>query len=101
MRPPHQLAIPPRPQSPPPPAPNARADKPESNRRYAHATASPKNSRAMPPDVRKAFGLPARLPSRFWATPNLLGQSPKFIVSLSGSAEHFRTSGGRAAGVNH
>src|ERR1043166_2388462 len=52
-------------------------------------------------DVRKAFGLPARLSSRFCATPNLLGRSPKFIVSRNGSAERFRTSGGRAAGVNH
>jgi hypothetical protein len=61
----------------------------------------PKTPPAMPADVRKAFGLPARLSSRFWATPNLLGRSPKFIVSRNGSAERFRTSGGRAAGVNH
>src|ERR1041384_5932437 len=61
----------------------------------------PKPPPAVPADVRKAFGLPARLSSRFWATPNLLGRSPRFIVSRSGSAERFRTSGGIAAGVNH
>src|ERR1041384_4748544 len=60
----------------------------------------PKTPPAMPADVRKAFGLPARLSSRFWATPNLLGRSPKIIVSRNGSAERFRTSGGRAAGMN-
>jgi len=55
----------------------------------------------MPPDVRKAFGLPARLSSRFWATPKWLGRSPKFILNRNGSAERFRTSGGIAVDVNH
>ena len=54
----------------------------------------------MPADVRKAFGLPARLSSRFWATPSLSGRSPKFIVRWNGSAERFRTSGGRAAAAS-
>jgi hypothetical protein len=35
-----------------------------------------------------------------WAMPNLFGRSPRFIVNWTGSAERFRTSGGRAAGVN-
>src|SRR5205807_4230110 len=61
----------------------------------------PKKSPAMPADVRKAFGLPPRLSSGFWATPNLLGRSPKFIVHRNGSAQRFRTSGGRAANMNH
>jgi hypothetical protein len=34
----------------------------------------------MPADVRKAFGLPANLPSRFWATPNLLGAEPRIYL---------------------
>src|SRR5205823_13778285 len=63
--------------------------------------ACPKKSPAMPADVRKAFGFPPRLSSGFWATPNLLGRSPKFIVHRNGSAQRFRTSDGRAANVNH
>jgi hypothetical protein len=60
-----------------------------------------KKSPAMPADVRKAFGLPAKPSSRFWATPNLSGRSPKFIMNRNGSAERFHTSSGKAAGVNH
>ena len=55
----------------------------------------------MPPDVRKAFGLPARWFSLYLGFANLLGEAPKLIVNRNGSAERFRTSGGRAAGVNH
>jgi hypothetical protein len=44
----------------------------------------------------KAFGLPASPPFGFWALPNLLGRSPKFITNRNGSAERFRTSGGIA-----
>ena len=58
--------------------------------------ALPKKSSAMPPDVRKAFGLPASPRFGFWAMPNLLGRSPEFITNPNGSAERFRTSGGIA-----
>src|ERR1041385_7061215 len=54
----------------------------------------------MPAEVPKAFGLPARPSSRFWATPNCWGRSPRFIMNWNGSAERFRTSVGRAAAVN-
>jgi len=55
----------------------------------------------MPADVRKAFGLPARLASRFLGYAQFAGRKPRFKVNWNGSAERFRTSGGRAAGVNH
>jgi hypothetical protein len=60
-------------------------------------TATGPATAAMPADVRKAFGLPASLPSGFWAMPNLLRRSPEFIISLNGSAERFRPSGGGIA----
>ena len=63
--------------------------------------ALPKKPAAMPPDVRKAFGLPARLFSLFGLRPICWGKAPKFKVNRNGSAQRFRTSGGRAAGVNH
>jgi len=50
----------------------------------------------MPPDVRKASGLPAGLPGDFGLRP-VLGPSPDDSFAPDGSAERFRTSGGKAA----
>jgi hypothetical protein len=64
--------------------------------------ALPKKSSATPADVRKACGLPAKTVFSIWGyAPVLLGRSPKSVVNRNGSAERFRTSGGRAAVVNH
>jgi hypothetical protein len=55
--------------------------------RTALGLALPRKSSAMPPDVRKAFGLPASAPFGF------LGYAH---TNRNGSAERFRTSGGIA-----
>ena len=44
---------------------------------------------ALPRDVRKASGLPASFKNGFWA-------QPRGFNNLNGSAERFRTSGGKA-----
>ena len=48
--------------------------------------ALPRKSAALPPDVRKAFGLPARLFSLFGLRPICWGEAPKFNVNRNGSA---------------
>jgi len=63
--------------------------------------ALPKNSPAVPADVRKAFGLPANGLLDFGLRPICWGTVPNFIVHRNGSAQRFRTSGGKAAGVIH
>jgi hypothetical protein len=56
----------------------------------------------MPTDVRKAFDLPARLfPSILGYAQFCWGEAPNSLSAVTGSAEHFRTSGGRVAGANH
>jgi FixJ family two-component response regulator len=50
----------------------------------------------MPADVRKALGLPARLLS-ILGYAQFVGAEPQNYVRWNGSAERFRTSGGRAA----
>src|SRR5436190_17372087 len=50
----------------------------------------------MPADVRKAFGLPVRLFFSILGYAQFVGAEPNFIVDRNGSAERFRTSGGRA-----
>ena len=57
-----------------------------------------KESAAVPPDVRKAFGLPAGKLA-IWATPSESGGAPNAIERLNGSAERFRTSDGIAESV--
>ena len=59
--------------------------------------ALPKKSSAMPPDVRKAFGLPVSRHFDLGLRPVLLGRSPEIINDRTGSAERFRTSSGIAA----
>ena len=51
---------------------------------------------AMPPDVRKAFGLPVNLVVKRGCAPNC-GLAQKRNQGLYGKAEPFRTSGGPAA----
>ena len=52
----------------------------------------------MPPDVRKAFGLPE---VRIAGYAQLLGAQPQSPVMIDGSAERFRTSGGGAESLPH
>jgi hypothetical protein len=55
---------------------------------------------ALPPDVRKAFGFPARLPTFLGSSASSSAKcSPRrcFEVRCFGKAEPYRTSGGSAA----
>ena len=42
--------------------------------------ALPKESAAMPSDMRKAFGLPVSEPFGIWATPSCWGTAPELII---------------------
>ena len=53
---------------------------------------------ALPPDVRKAYGLPLRMPFRFLSARLCLAEKEKGRgVDDFGKAEPYRTSGGKAA----
>jgi hypothetical protein len=70
---------------------------PKDSTQSRSGTGLPKKSSAMPPDVRKAFGLPVSRHFDLGLRPVLLGRSPEIINDRTGSAERFRTSSGIAA----
>jgi hypothetical protein len=51
---------------------------------------------ALPPDVRKASGLPGRAFEKFWARPSFPGPA-RVLMTVDGCAKRFRTSDGEAA----